>query len=508
MSTNERNGQDLLDDYDEFMKYIHIPGDTFVQSPSSPHASSTQNHSNSPFLIEEQDQIFKIPSKYMKLLHELDQNKELGIWNYLNYYESDKLVQEYLNLLSLVKVRPGIVDNTKLCDLPVPNYDLTIISQTECLNNFFHYFQCRYFARNIKQATEKDICVANPLYRLMIPQFQTLPLGAHKEFFQIKQQFGVALQVSATLATVFNIELFLLKIFNEILTTVKQKTVSDSQRDSDFKYFFLTLYTSARVEFHKSYLVKEIDWSKRVTKARECVPKWRKESTEPPKSIQNRYAQALIKRVTESKQITSAAAAPKDTSHLSTPSHFTENDQIVAHSIVQHNNTTPCSSNLVLKVNSRKEKLINLTKPKKGRMLKKRNENPDFLRNGHVLTENRSSSFIHSSNTIKRPKVSSRSQKRNFSLINQRRKIFLFYSELSKHEQRLLVKLYQSNMHKTEHIKNKSITKDITIPPSVQELNSMRSAALRKCVLDINICEAFSVKNSVQSYIDCMNEQS
>ncbi|CAL8083745.1 unnamed protein product [Orchesella dallaii] len=404
MSTNERNGQDLLDDDDEFMKSIHIPGDEIVQSPpSSPHASSSQNHSNSPFLMEEGDQVFKVPSKYMKLLHDLDQNKELGIWKYLKYYETDKLVQEYLNLLASVKVRPGIVDNTKLCDLPVPDYDLTINSQTECLNNFFHYFQCRYFARNIKQATEKDICVANPLYRLMIPQFQTLPLGAHKEFFQIKQQFGVALQVSAILATVFNIELFLLRIFNEILTTVKQKTFSVSQRDLDFKYFFLTLYTSARVEFHKLYPVKEIDWSKRVTKARESVPKWRKESTEPPKSTQNRYAQALIKRVTEGKQIISAAAALRDFSDLTTPSSVTENNQIVAHSGVQHNNTTNSNSNsnLVRRNISRKENVKNLTKNKKDRMLNKRNENPAFLRNRHVLTENQNSSFINSSNMIK-----------------------------------------------------------------------------------------------------------
>lgn len=331
-------------------------------------------------------------------MNNIDNRQELSIWRYLKYYDSDLLVQEYVKLLLKIKVKPGIIDKVDLASIEVPNYNLSVDNQVECLNNFFHYFQCRNFARNIKNATDNEVCVANPLYRLMIPQFQTLPLGAHKEFTLIKQNFGLAIQTAALQAIAFNIESYLLKIFNNIFSLVSQNAENPQKRDPDFKYFFLTLYTAARVEFHKTYTIKEIDWSQRVTKAKESLPKWRKESGPVPKTAPNRYAQTLIKKVQEGKKLINASTVLKDFKELTTikpnfnpePFNFS---QATANPPQQSSNNERKSRNL--RQNIKDTKL-----GRKGRNTIKRNENPAIFRNRQIpASEN--SSFIDPTKMIK-----------------------------------------------------------------------------------------------------------
>lgn len=149
-------------------------------------------------------------------LHKIDPDKSLSVWNLLTYKGNDKLVDEYLETIVRLQIKPCIPDKTRLSNLNTPNFDLSTTCQIEIIDNFTAYFQCRYSATNINSALEHDVTLFSPYINFNIPQHQLLPKFYFDETKNDKISFVKAIQSNAVEGLAFTTELLLLRILKII----------------------------------------------------------------------------------------------------------------------------------------------------------------------------------------------------------------------------------------------------------------------------------------------------
>lgn len=279
--------------------------------------------SSSPEKMESDEQPNLSANPPLQILEEIDgEEKRLSIWNIINDYQRDPLVKEYFNLLQQVKVKPCVPDPSILQNLPTPNFELPKETQIILLNNFTTYFQCRYSALNINGALQHDICLFSPYINFRVPQFEMLPLSYFNETKETKEIFTKAIQTSAVNGLAFTIELILLRTLAEIDKIVKSKSESAEECLQTTQFFYLTFYKAAKENFHQTFKVKQIDWSSKSSRVKEVLPKWRKESGEPPAVKTNRYASDLVRKLEKGKvKITSLGIIESDPPTQFQPSH-------------------------------------------------------------------------------------------------------------------------------------------------------------------------------------------
>lgn len=339
--------EDLFAAFDDnFLPYLtQIPVNTENdgmegQSPSySPHKSA----SSPDMRTDQQEDLTQSPEE--QLLNKLDSEKSLSAWNLLHDSDDDVLVKEYFETLKIVKVRPCVPDISTLTSLPVPGYELPTSIQVTVLNHFTAFFQCRYSALNINDAVNHDVCLFSPFIHFKIPQFELLPKMYYTDSKAAKSAFVQAIQTNAVNGLAFTIELILLRILKEIWNHIITAVENETDQKDNLQYFYLSFFKAAQANFQEKFKVKSIDWTKRESRVKDGLPKWRKQNANPPIIKHNRYVRELTKKVTEGKVKITALGVIQQTSTVSaTPTTDQSHQPVINVQSVQNPRTTPAQS--------------------------------------------------------------------------------------------------------------------------------------------------------------------
>jgi hypothetical protein len=284
-----------------------------LSSKSSQKRNADQMDNN--HLNQQNKKKFKNPLDLKERIGILDPDNNTCIGHYIDYYEHDPLVREYVDLLFKSPILPTIPD-TKLIDKWLdlnPKCGLTKITKTDSINDFGYYFQSRYFEFHVKEANNEAVALFNPKIYFNIPQFQLMPLKSLDFFNQSKETFVLAYQSEAVSGSEFAIQLRLLRIItritNDITSEASRLVVDVEERKNTILYHFSRLYTIARLAFIKKFKLKKINWSERTSKCRQTLPQWRKtDEDNPPKTNNNKFMAEACKQVQDNIEITGSQA--------------------------------------------------------------------------------------------------------------------------------------------------------------------------------------------------------
>jgi len=232
----------------------------------------------------------------------IDEDMILSIWHFLPTYDKDKLVREYVDKIILTGFLPDEPDLDSLTELDVPNYELPKDVQVNILNNFSTYFQQKNFTKNVQGASDANHALFKPYDNFKVPHYHQLPLSTFGEVSEAKTRLALSMQNSYVTGVKFSMELLLLNSFVEINNFVKGMYNTQHIVTENTKYFYLTFFAKAKINFLGNFTVKKIDWSKRVSKINPALPGWRKKEEKPPINTKNFYCQDLCKRVSEGKE--------------------------------------------------------------------------------------------------------------------------------------------------------------------------------------------------------------
>jgi len=109
------------------------------------------------------------------------------------------------------------------------------------------------------------------------------------------------MQGSAVLGNKFTAELILLRCYKIISNEVARHYDSENDCEEVSKYFYLTLYSAASLNYFKLKKTRKIIWSKKAGKVHGSEAGWRKANQEPPSTSKHKYAETLVKSVAENK---------------------------------------------------------------------------------------------------------------------------------------------------------------------------------------------------------------
>ncbi|CAL8101378.1 unnamed protein product [Orchesella dallaii] len=250
----------------------------------------------------------------------MDSKKDLSILNFLESYDRDILVREYVDKLLKYQMLPFQPDQTLLESMEAPNYTLSVEVQKVIIPNFFWYFQKRYFEKNTMEASDRDIPLFSPIARFNVPQYQHIPLATIEKLTEDRKIFAVSTQYKFLLGNQFSMENQLLQIWHEITTYISSmneiKTKDQIQQETH--YFYLTFFLTCKTEFFKKYRMRNIDWDKKEDKVKPSLPRWRKENLTAPNNMSNRYSAALVKGIEEGRQAINANTAISNFTNLTT----------------------------------------------------------------------------------------------------------------------------------------------------------------------------------------------
>lgn len=106
-----------------------------------------------------------------------DPESKTCIKNFLESYDNDPLVSEYVDKLCKNIILPIPPDPDFMAEcLSLKGFcGLTQVTKIDCLNDFCFFFQSIYFSHNVQGATDNSVALFNPKVNFNIPQFQLLP---------------------------------------------------------------------------------------------------------------------------------------------------------------------------------------------------------------------------------------------------------------------------------------------------------------------------------------------
>jgi hypothetical protein len=236
----------------------------------------------------------------------IDPEKTLSIHEFLEYYRSDCLIREYLNICIELNALPFIPDEETLQKNLTFATDVSLPTEIykEILNNYISSLQIRYFYNQTKDATASGVSLFNPSMNFYFPQFALYPSQVFKNITDIKQAFVIHIQKQAYDGSRFPFELLLLRNMKLIRNQLVQQQVPPDDLESVQKYFIAMTYLKAKMEIVREYNVKIIDWDSRNNKVKHTQPTWRTDSpNEVPETRPNFYAENIKKRLDDGKEI-------------------------------------------------------------------------------------------------------------------------------------------------------------------------------------------------------------
>ncbi|CAL8121460.1 unnamed protein product [Orchesella dallaii] len=263
-----------------------LPSSQIEQRPCS--SSKTSNQSN-------------IASD-ITFLTIMDPERRLGIWEYVRNIDKDVLVREYMSLLKSTGFFPEQPDSQLLKESNlVPKFDLSQDCQVKVINLLTNFLSCHNFISNVKQATDCEVTLFQPLTKFYVPQYSLLPGQTFEEFEKYKKMCVLGMQGSAVLGSKFTSELLLLRSFKIINNEVSLQYDSQNECEEVTKHLFLTLFVATRNNYLKVKKTKVIDWKTKQGKVHGSCPGWRKANIDPPSGLKSKYAESLINAVVENK---------------------------------------------------------------------------------------------------------------------------------------------------------------------------------------------------------------
>lgn len=286
-----------------YSPWTSTPSKTVIAAPISQPSPIT-----TPVIMASQGSAFQnhlpsqqIPKELESIKSELtncDSEHSLAIWLFIETYDSDIQVRDYVEKILKYSFFPIEPDLSQLSKLSSPNFELESSTQVDILRNFTTYFQKKNFVRNTSGAIDKKFPMFNTFSKFTVPHYHQLPLQTFKDICEAKKQLALSMQTSYVQGVCFTMELMLLRNFAIISEAVNAQS-NDVNSIDIIKYFFITFFAKAKTNYLINSNVKNIDWSKKITTCQPPLPNWRKTGGKPPINAKNIYAEALCKRVTD-----------------------------------------------------------------------------------------------------------------------------------------------------------------------------------------------------------------
>lgn len=233
-----------------------------------------------------------------KLSEKIGYLQDLSISSFINDYDSDPLVRDYVDKLlenpTIKPVLPSIPEMKNALE-----FETTFLLSPDHLKfavmNFMSYFQVKYFHNNMEKSTANNKAVLNPQSNLHIPQFGLVPERTLNLLTETKKAFSIHTQAHVVEGSEFTLELLLLKITHRIISALP---ASLPDKMEHFYAFYASAFFRAQMEFKSQYKCKMIDWSERSDKCRHIQPSWRKGSEQiPPVSGYIHCANKIINKI-------------------------------------------------------------------------------------------------------------------------------------------------------------------------------------------------------------------
>lgn len=248
-------------------------------------------------------------------LKEIDPNNMLEIHNYIQDFDSDPIIKEYIEILLLVKSVQSapcpeeivaLESASVKCKLP-KNLEASLAHVLVC------YFHSRYFNKNTCDATLHDklfVPVSAPVF---IPCFKDMPKSLLEKSTQAKKSLAKHLQSFAYDGSEFICELMKLRaskiIYDEVVRTNPE--MSPGALQTEVRVHFVTQFLKCKMEFMKTYPIKSVNWEKYEDKVVHHEPNWRKGANTVPET-RSFYAAELEKRILEGKEVSNPTSVKKE----------------------------------------------------------------------------------------------------------------------------------------------------------------------------------------------------
>lgn len=235
----------------------------------------------------------------------LDPSDALAVHSYINSYNSDVLVRTFVDMVlehQTLPILPSqeIIKSWLQHEVKV---DVTKDLMKMLINNFMKYFQVKYFNNNVTKATEKDKALFNPKNNFWIPGFQDLPEEALEELHKSKLKYVMEVQNISIKGTLFVVQMLVLRNIDNIMQFIKNslKIEENGEVKKHLEYILAMAYTTAKMEFPKSYNVKVIDWTTYDSKLLHTKPQWRKDNKEPTSNTTSNLSHNILEKIDNDK---------------------------------------------------------------------------------------------------------------------------------------------------------------------------------------------------------------
>ena len=242
-------------------------------------------------------------------IEKLDPKKTLCIHGYVDEYENDAVVREYVDkLFAYPYILPQIPTEEHLLNTLnlKPNMHIDDHFYEFIIPAFMKYFSINYFQKNIMKATAASVSVLNPKIDLHIPDFALLPNKILCKITEAKAAVSIHIQNHCVDGTDFTKELRLVRIIYDIMTYISDSDAISTRDEklATFMHIFAIGYFKSKMEFQKEYPIKLIDFSQRDSKVRHIMPGWRNfDPQNPPQSFYCKYAYRILQRIYNEQEV-------------------------------------------------------------------------------------------------------------------------------------------------------------------------------------------------------------
>lgn len=252
-----------------------------------------------------------------EIINLLDPEGTLCILNYMNLYQNDPLVRDYVDTLLQTKFVP-ILPNQETINSWL-KHDVIISTPPDLMkqlvNNFMKYFQNKYHRNNLQNANDANVHLFNPKNDFWIPNFELLPQQTLETLTNLKKKYVEDVQKESCKGSDFMVQLLILRNVRYILGHINEEAPleSDEEKDNMTQYILAMAYSTAKIEFPKVFNVKLLDFSKFTDRVKHSEPKWRTEDPQNiPKDSTSRLATNLVERIDNNQIIFSGEAVANE----------------------------------------------------------------------------------------------------------------------------------------------------------------------------------------------------
>lgn len=235
----------------------------------------------------------------------LDPEEKLAVHEYINSYNSDVLVKTFVDMVLEHRTLPLLPSQDKIKEWLKHNVHVEVTPDVMkmLISNFMKYFHRKYFTNNVTKATEQNKALFNPKNDFWIPGFQDLPEETLQQLHESKMGYVMKVQQTSIRGSLFSIQMLVLRNIDLVMSYIKGtlKLTCDTDITLHLEYILALAYTTAKIEFPKTYRVKVTDWASYESKVKFTQPAWRKDNKEPTSYVVSNLASSIHAQIDEKK---------------------------------------------------------------------------------------------------------------------------------------------------------------------------------------------------------------